>query len=160
MFPHPAAIDHAPPFHWPPSMAGNCTPPSRLALLECIESLRPNRVLVLGEESLEILCALIRIGCEAASEMRAAERPDPHSADLAAAVMPRLHGNLAHLLSQARRALVPAGWMALQADGDPAGSRAWHGGLLLRQAGFLDIRSIGVGGSAILLARSGTPGHA
>lgn len=153
MDPHPKALSRAPAFRWPSRMAGDHVSAPDLALLDCIEALQPHRVLVLGEDTLEILCTLIRLGCEAATSVLPWERPEAASADLATAATPRLRSNLVQLIWQARRALVPQGWMVLQVHGTADGPRTQHASRLLREAGFGDVRTIAHAPTTIVVAR-------
>ena len=159
MLPQPATSRPtlAPP-PWAPVPPADGAPAARLALLEAIEGLQPHRVLVMGDDALEILCALIRIGCDAASELRASERPEWHCADMVVATAPKGWPNLQHLLTQASRALVQGGGLVLQVTGPAAETRARHAGLRLRRAGFAEARVATAADGAILVARLPEPG--
>jgi hypothetical protein len=85
-------------------------------LLDAVGPLAGARVLVIGQDALETMCALIRRGCAAATEMRIGDRlaPEPESAD--AVLVPYLSGaaEAGDAIARASRALAMGGRIALR----------------------------------------------
>lgn len=107
-----------------------------LALLDGLGPLAGERALILGHGSVELMCALIRGGCEEVTELRIADRPEAGIADLV--LVPRLASpdQAAMVAAHARRALVPTGRIVLAVSGHHAAPVA----RVLRLHGFSALR--------------------
>jgi hypothetical protein len=85
-------------------------------LLDTAGPLAGARVLVIGHDALETMCALIRRGCAAATEMRFGDTlsPEPDSAD--AVLVPRVASaaDAADAIARAARALTMGGRIVLR----------------------------------------------
>jgi hypothetical protein len=108
-------------------------PPAELALLDCAGPLEDARVLVIGEVTLGVMCALIRQGCGAAVEMKLHECAHPEPADVVLAPHVTTADQAVRLVAQARRALPPGGRVVLH---DASGRLAPTLSAALRQNGF------------------------
>jgi len=76
-------------------------------------NVRDERVLIVGHDSLEPMCALIRRGARQVTTLRLTERPEPHCADLVLAPHIESETEAAGFLAVARRALAPFGRIVL-----------------------------------------------
>ncbi|MDR3537756.1 MAG: hypothetical protein P4L71_14760 [Acetobacteraceae bacterium] len=117
-----------------------------LALLDGLTGLEDERVLILGHGAVELMCALIRGGCQEVTELRSCDRPEPHVADLV--LVPQLASveQAAMIAGHARRALVPTGRIVLGAPGHLAVPVS----RVLRLHGFSGLRRRdGAGGSVL-----------
>ncbi len=126
----------------PPSPADD----PALALLDGLTDLDGERALILGHGAVELMCALIRGGCEEVTELRSVDRPEPRVADLV--LVPRLASleQAAMIAGHARRALVPTGRIVLGVTGHLAAPVM----RVLRLHGFSALhRRDGAGGSVL-----------
>jgi len=124
-------------------------PPTALGgdpLLDLVGPLAGARVLVIGHGAIETLCALLRRGCAAATEMRPGDclMPEHDSAD--AVLVPRIASAAAaeDAIMRAARALTQGGHVALR---DATSLLRGPIAALLRRHGFsgLRVRATGAG---------------
>jgi hypothetical protein len=116
-------------------------------LLDRLGDLTNARVIILGDHTLELMCALIRRGCPAALAVQSGDTIEAVSADLAILIQPPVGTSLSHLLSRAGRALAPHGRLALC-------TRPGVPGVLpaLRAHGFRPRGVHDIGGERVILA--------
>ena len=84
------------------------------ALIDCADWGRDARVLLIGCDTLELMCALIRRGCIGVTEARPGSRTPTMSADVALVPWAESVENISDVLAQARHALTPSGVLVLQ----------------------------------------------
>lgn len=129
-------------------------------LLDLAEPAQDARVVLIGPESVELLCELIRRGRLDAATVQFAACPEAGAADIALVVPSIASFECANAaLAQVRRALAPLGRLALRLAADPTGSlvRAVHRALLLH--GFSAIRLRRSAGRTLLSARLSMTGR-
>ncbi len=122
------------------------------ALVAVLGDVTDEHILILGHGALDVMCALIRAGCGAITELRQHERPEPQIADTV--ILPGI-GSLdaaATIIGHARRALVPTGRILVRIVADPAGRLAPAIVRTLRVHGFTDVCQHRVGTEALLSA--------
>ncbi|MBV8400318.1 MAG: hypothetical protein JOZ17_16485 [Acetobacteraceae bacterium] len=141
--------DFTSPRRAPPAMAGSH---ATAGLLDDIDPTSQARVLVIGEDTLEVLCALIRRGCAEATELCRDDRAETHSADLVLVPHVTNLDSMRRAVSQARRALVPGGRIRLRVAADPSGQVGLGAARVLREASFSAIRSRVVPNGTLLSA--------
>ncbi len=88
-------------------------PPRSRALLAACGDVSDERVLILGPDSLDTMCALIRRGARQVTALRHADRPEAARADLVVVPHVSTADEAAGLLAFARRALAPFGRVVL-----------------------------------------------
>lgn len=88
-----------------------------LALLDGLTGLERDRVLIIGHGAVELMCALIRGGCQEVTELRRGDRPEAGIADLV--LVPQLASadQAAIVIGHARRALLPTGGVVIGTPG-------------------------------------------
>ena len=112
---------------------------SHRALAKWLDGIGPvtgTRILVLGKNTLEVMCALIRRGCPEAAELRLDHRPEAQSTDLVLVPHVGSLDDAQQAVAQARRALVPSGRVMLRIVPSPSGQVARGVERLLREEGF------------------------
>ena len=88
-------------------------PPQARALLAACGDVSDERVLIVGPDSLDAMCALIREGARQVTALRHADRPEAASADLVVAPYIVSADEAEGLLAYTRRALAPFGRVVL-----------------------------------------------
>jgi hypothetical protein len=137
----------------PHSLAAFATTPTPSAgdlMLDRLAPLAGVHALVLGHDTLEVLCGLIRRGAAGAIELRPDEHggPRPDSAQLAVLPDPASVPEAAYFVAIARRALRPGGRIAIR---DAGGQRRRELAALLRAQGFVAICTHFTEGDAVVL---------
>ena len=131
-------------------------PPALLAgdggLLDLAEPVEDTRVILIGADTLELMCALVRRGCASAATVRLGERCDAHAAEIA--IVPHLDSPACAetAVAQARRALVPLGSLVVRLAHDRYGIVATAAEMALRRHGFSAIRRTMLGSDLVFTA--------
>ena len=83
-------------------------------LLDDIDQVEDIRILLIGPDTLELMCALIHRGCASVTARRPGDRPETASADVA--IVPQVASAECadQALAQARRTLAPLGSLVLR----------------------------------------------
>ncbi len=84
------------------------------ALLDDIDPVEGTRILLIGSDTLELMCALIHRGCVSVTARRPGDRPEMASADVVIVSQVASAECADQALVQARRALVPLGSLVLR----------------------------------------------
>ncbi len=121
-------------------------------LLDCLGDLSDTHAVVLGDHALELLCALIRRGCAAATAIRAGEKMEADSASLIVVPQGVTLETIEPMLRQAKRALMPNGRIALRVDSDHSGWVSFSAARILRAHGFCAIRVRALADQTLLTA--------
>ena len=105
-------------------------------LLDDIDPVEDTRILLIGSDTLELMCALIHRGCVSVAARRSGDRPETASADVA--IVPQVASAECadQALAQARRALVPLGSLVLCLPVDAPAPLLRHLERSLRLHGF------------------------
>jgi hypothetical protein len=106
------------------------------ALLDDIDPVEDTRILLIGSDTLELMCALIRRGCVSVTARRPGGRPETASADVAIVAQVASAECADQALAQARRALVPLGSLVLRLSVDASVALLRHVDRSLRLHGF------------------------
>jgi hypothetical protein len=109
-------------------------------------------VLILGHSAPAIMCALIRRGCVAATELGQSDRPEAQSVDLTIVPDVATLDDAALVIRHARRALMTAGRIVLRTAAEPSGRLAQGISSLLRLQGFSAVRRRRDGGRTVVSA--------
>ena len=128
------------------------------AILQFAEPLATDHVLVVAEHGLDLLCALIRQGCAAATCIRSTAKADAATHDLILIPDVATLSSLDHTVRVARRVLLPFGRVVIGVAGGPENGRVSLAlARRLRLNGFRTIRSKMTSGLVLLRAelRSG-----
>jgi hypothetical protein len=115
------------------------------ALLDCAGEVAGEHAVILGcgvggSGTLELMCALLRRGTTAVTELRRGERPEPQAAELAIIANTTSAEDAVAAVAHARRALGPAGRVVVRVAADASGRLVRQVARLLRQHGFSAIR--------------------
>lgn len=110
------------------------------ALLDGVGPTTRKRVLTLGEDTLEVLCALIRRGCTEAAELRLDDRPEAQSAHVVLVPHITSVNEARRAIAQAKRALVTHGRIIIRVASNPPSQVALDSACLLRNEGFSMVR--------------------
>jgi hypothetical protein len=110
------------------------------ALLDCAGEVAGEHAVILGTGTLELMCALLRRGTAAVTELRRGERPEPQAAELAIIANTSSAEDAIAAVAHARRALGPAGRVVVRVAADASGRLVRQVARLLRQHGFSAIR--------------------
>ena len=115
------------------------------ALLDCAGDVAGEHAVILGcgsrgSGTLELMCALLRRGTAAVTELRRGERPEPQAAELAIIANTASTEDAIAAVAHARRALGPAGRVVVRVAADASGRLVRQVARLLRQHGFSAIR--------------------
>ena len=124
------------------SVAGRSAPPSTpgiAALLDAAEPIQDAHALVIGQESLEVLCGLIGRGCAGATEMPLAVRTQVDPAEILLVPHVATMSDATQAIAVARRALLPCGRIVLN---DQNGALTVSLMALVRGAGFSAVRAL------------------
>ena len=122
------------------------------ALLRFADIAHDTRVVLIGPNTLELLCALVRLDCASASAIRLLDRPKAGTADLA--ILPAV-ASLDCIdagLVKAWRVLAPLGSVILRFAGLPSPSLVRHARQVLQMHGFQAIHARQLGHQCLLTA--------
>ncbi len=122
------------------------------ALLTLADPSLESRVSLIGPNTLELFCALVRRGNADVSATRVSDRPHPATADVA--IIPGVASPdcLVRAIAHARRILSPLGTIALHVAADPADALPQQVGRLLLLHGFTAIRVVRLSGETLIRA--------
>ena len=122
------------------------------ALLAVADAGLHSRISLIGPNSLELLCALLRRGSIDVSATRVTDRPQPCTADVA--IIPHVASPecLARAIAHAHRILAPLGTIAIHLPADPADALSQHASQLLALHGFSSIRVYSCAGETLIRA--------
>jgi hypothetical protein len=122
------------------------------AMLDFAGRLEGAHALVLADHGRDLLCALIRRNCDAATSFSPSRRPEADLYDLV--LVPELAPDspLGDIVSKSRRALVPTGRLVIRTIQDPAAHVAAAVARLLRLNGFVRFRVRTLVGQSLLRA--------
>ena len=122
------------------------------ALLALADACPDSRVSLIGPNTLELLCALLRRGSLDVSATRVSDWPQAGTADVA--IIPGLNAPdaLGRAVAHARRVLTPLGTVALHLASDPADALSQHVCRLLLLHGFERVRVRDFSGEALIRA--------
>ncbi len=114
--------------------------PAEAALLAMADPSPDSRVSLIGPNTLELLCALLRRGSTDVCATRICDWPKAGTADVA--IIPGICSpdHLTRAVAHARRVLAPLGTVALHLDA-PADALAWQASQLLLLHGFTGLRN-------------------
>ena len=121
------------------------------ALLRRLGDVAGEHVLILGRD-VDLMCGLIRRGCAEVTELDQNHRPDTGSADLIVVVDVRSDAAAVCAVSHARRALAPAGRIAVHAAANPSAYLTRSIMRALRLHGFRQIGFGPIGAGTIVTA--------
>ncbi len=140
----PPPPEHDEPPHQP-SVVGD-------ALLALADPSVESRVSLIGPNTLELFCALVRRGSADVSATRVSDWPHPATADVA--IIPGIASPdcLVRAIAHARRILSPLGTIALHVAADPADALPQQVGRLLLLHGFTAIRVVRLSGETLIRA--------
>jgi hypothetical protein len=133
------------------------------ALLAACGDVSDDRVLVVGPDGLDAMCALIRQGAPQVTALRHAERPEAASADLMVAPHVETMAEAEGLLASTRRALAPFGRVVLVLPTQKADQLARHVARMLPTYALSLVRARRVGAWTLIAAErpfSSPVGHA
>ncbi len=126
--------------HFPqPALSGSDA--ADRALLDSIGPLTDARILLLGPNALEMMCALIRSDCASVTALRPADRSAAASAEIAIVMQAASPEYVDQMLVQARWALVPLGSVVLRLPAIAPVSLLRHVARSLRLHGFSAVRT-------------------
>ncbi len=110
------------------------------------------RISLIGPNTLELLCVLLRRGSADVSAMRVCDRPPAGTADIA--IIPHVASPdcIKRAIAHARRVLAPLGTIAIHLAADPAGELSQQAGQLLLLHGFNPIRIYDYSGETLIRA--------
>jgi hypothetical protein len=121
------------------------TPPAGVdpdtALLQLAGEVRNEHALIIGPNSLDLMCALIRRGVADATLLRQGVRPERATADLAVATEIASTEQALSVMAHARRALTASGRLILRTTAEPTGRLAQRVAETLRLQGFAAVRT-------------------
>ena len=122
------------------------------ALLQFADIAHYTRVVLIGPDTLELLCALVRLDCASAAAIRLLDRPNAGTADMA--ILPAV-ASLDYVdagLAKARRVLAPLGSVILRFAGLPSPGLVRHTRQVLQTHGFQAIHARQLGHQRLLTA--------
>lgn len=137
---------------WAGASARNGLPSPDMALLQFADIAHDTRVVLIGPDTLELLCALIRLDCGSAAAIRLLDRPKAGTADLA--ILPAVASVdcIDAGLVKARRVLAPLGSVILRFAGLPSPTLVRHARRALQMHGFQAIHARQLGHQCLLTA--------
>ncbi len=112
------------------------------ALRQSIGDPAGERVVIVGHDTLDLMCAMIRQGAAEVTRLRLRERPDAHEADLAILIGLCSAHEASCAIMQARRALAPTGRIVV---GVSSSQLTQEVAATLRTQGFADVHVTGDG---------------
>ncbi|MBV9749554.1 MAG: hypothetical protein JO157_12160 [Acetobacteraceae bacterium] len=110
------------------------------ALLAEIDPAEDTRILLIGVDTLELMCALIHRGCVSVAARRPGDRPETASAEIVVAPQVATAECADQVLGQARRALVPLGSLVMRLSPGASAGLLRHIDRFLRLHGFSPAR--------------------
>jgi hypothetical protein len=120
-------------------------------LLDYVSDVAGAHALILGTDGADLMCALLRRGCAAATALCRSENIEARSADLV--IIPHASpATIEQTLYQARRALTPNGRVVLRVDNDQSGWASFSTVRLLRAQDFCHVRVRRLNGQTLLTA--------
>lgn len=122
------------------------------ALLRLADPRTDSRVSLIGPNTLELLCALLRQGCTDLLATRVCDWPQANSADVAVVAHVVSPDCLARAVAHARRILAPLGTVVVQVAAGPADALVRQADQLLLLHGFDAARLREVAGQTLLRA--------
>jgi hypothetical protein len=123
------------------------------ALLSLLGEMDGEHVLLVGNNALELMCALLRRGAGEVTLLRPTVRPEPQTVDLAIIARVGSLDAAVTAIGHARRALTATGRIVLVGIGaDPSGRLAQGLRRMLRLHGFSAIRAVPLAGRMLLSA--------
>lgn len=122
------------------------------ALLAVADPSPESRVSLIGPNTLELLCALLRRGSVDVSAMRVSDRPQAATADVAVIAHVASPDCLERAIAHARRILMPLGTVAIHLPAGPANALPQRAGRLLLLHGFTAIRVFDHDGETLIRA--------
>ncbi len=122
------------------------------ALLILADPSLDSRISLIGSNTLELLCALVRRGSADDLATRVSDRPPAGTVDVAVIPQVALPDCLERSIAHARRALAPLGTTATHLTADPAAALAQQAGYLLLLHGFTAIRIVNVSDETFIRA--------
>ncbi len=138
-----------------PMGMGDGPPPqlsaAEAALLAMADPSPDSRVSLIGPNTLELLCALLRQGSAEVCATRICDWPKPGTADVAIIPGVRSPAHLARSIAHARRVLVPLGTVALHLDA-AADALIRQASQLLLLHGFNGLRGAGCAEGTLICA--------
>ncbi len=122
------------------------------ALLQFADIAHDTRVVLIGPQTLELLCALVRLDCASAAAIRLLDRPKAGTADLA--ILPAVASvDCVDVgLVKARRVLAPLGSVILRFAELPSPGLVRHARHALQMHGFQAIHARQLGRRCLLTA--------
>lgn len=141
----------------PAPMLGYDMPPhqpsdSEVALLALTDPSLDSRISLIGPNTLEMLCALLRRGSTDVSASRICDRPQAGTADVAVIARVTSPDCLTRAIAHARRVLAPLGTVAIHLPVSPADALSQQAGHLLLLHGFGLIRLYDYAGETLIRA--------
>lgn len=132
--------------------AGHGIGATECALLALADPCPDSRISLIGPNTLELLCALLRRGSTNVSATRLSDWPQVGTADVA--IIPSLNtpDTLCRAVAHARRVLAPLGTVAIHLASDPADALSQHVRRLLLLHGFEAVRVRDFSGEALIRA--------
>ncbi len=125
---------------------------SEVALLALTDPSLDSRITLIGPNTLEMLCALLRRGSTEVSALRVCDRPQAGTADVAVIAHVTSPDCLTRAIAHARRVLVPLGTVAIHLAANPADALSQQAGHLLLLHGFSPIRLYDYAGETLIRA--------
>jgi hypothetical protein len=118
-------------------------------LLRLAGDIKTTHTLIIADHALDLMCGLIRRGCQAATMLRAGDKPD--AGDYGLVLVPYATALLSHedVIRVARRSLAPRGRLVV---GVRNGRAATELARRLRLNGFTNLRSTHLQGRTLLRA--------
>lgn len=122
------------------------------ALLRLADPSLDSRVSLVGPNTLELLCALVRRGSADVSATRVSDRPHSATADVAIIAGAASPDCLMRAIAHARRILAPLGTIVLHVAADPADALPQQVGRVLLLHGFTGIHVVRCSGETLIRA--------
>ena len=122
------------------------------ALLAVADPSPESRVSLIGPNTLELLCALLRRGSNDVSAMRVCDRPQAGTADVAVIAHVASPDCLERAIAHARRILTPLGTVAIHLATSPVDALSQRAGCLFLLHGFTAIHVLDHDGETLIRA--------
>lgn len=141
----------------PPPMLEHDGPPhqpsaAEAALLALADPSLDSRISLIGPNTLELLCALLRRGNADVTATRVSDWPQAGTADVAVIPSADAAGCLERAIAHARRVLAPLGTIAIHLAADPADALTRRTRHLLLLHGFIAVRVMDFAGETLIRA--------